>query len=56
VLVINALMMLFVAWLVPGFVVDGFWYGFWVAIFVSLFSFILNSLLGYNKVTARRIE
>lgn len=56
VLVINALMMLFVAWLVPGFVVDGFWSGFWVAIFVSLFSFILNSLLGYNKVTARRIE
>jgi putative membrane protein len=56
VLVINALMLLFVAWLVPGLVVDGFWSGFWVAIFVSLFSFILNSMLGYNKVRIERIE
>ena len=55
VLVINALMLLLVAWLVPGFMVDGFWSGFWVAIFVSVFSFILNSLIGYNKVRIRRI-
>jgi putative membrane protein len=56
VLVINALMLLFVAWLVPGFYLAGFWTGFFVALFVSVFSFILNSLIGYNKVTIRRIE
>ena len=56
VLVVNALMLLLVAWLVPGFIVAGFWSGFWVAIFVSVFSFILNSLIGYNKVRIRRIE
>ena len=56
VLVINALMLLFVAWLVPGFYVAGFWTGFFVSLFISVFSFILNSLLGYNKVTIRRIE
>jgi len=49
VLMINALMLLLVAWLVPGFIVDGFWSGFWVAIFVAVFSFILNSLIGFNK-------
>jgi len=56
VLVVNALMLLLVAWLVPGFVVSGFWAGFFVALFVSVFSFIINSLLGYNKVTVRRIR
>ena len=56
VLVINAFMFLLVARLVPGFVVDGFWSGFWVAIFVSVFSFIVNSLMGINKVKSRRIE
>ncbi|MGQ0577975.1 MAG: phage holin family protein [Betaproteobacteria bacterium] len=55
VLVINALLLLLVAWLVPGFFVAGFWSGFFVALFVSVFSFILNSLLGYNKVTIRRL-
>ncbi len=56
VLVVNALMLLLVAWLVPGFAVSGFWAGFFVALFVSVFSFIINSLLGYNKVTVRRIR
>ncbi len=56
VLVINALMLLLVALLVPGFLVAGFWTGFFVALFVSVFSFILNSLIGYNKVTIRRVE
>ena len=56
VLVINALMLLLVAWVVPGFIVTGFWSGFLVAIFVSVFSFILNSMIGYNKVRVRRIE
>ncbi len=52
VLVINALMLLLVAWLVPGFFVAGFWSGF----FVALFSFIVNSLIGYNRVSVRRID
>lgn len=56
VLVINALMLLLVAWLVPGFIVAGFWWGFFVALFVSVFSFIVNSLIGYNRVSIRRID
>ena len=56
VLVINALMLLLVAWLVPGFIVTGFWSGFLVSIFVSVFSFILNALIGFNKVRIQRIE
>ena len=56
VLVINTLMLLLVAWLVPGFAVSGFWAGFFVALFVSVFSFVLNTLLGRNKVTVRRIR
>jgi putative membrane protein len=56
VLILNALMLLLVAWLVPGFVVSGFWAGFFVALFVSVFSFILNALVGNNKVTVRRIR
>jgi putative membrane protein len=56
VLVINALMLLLVAWLVPGFIVAGFWLGFVVALFVAIFSFIVNSLIGVNKVRIRRIR
>jgi putative membrane protein len=54
-LVINALILLLVAWLVPGFTVQGFWSGLFIALFVSAFSFILNSMIGYNKVRVRRI-
>lgn len=56
VLVINALMLLLVAWLVPGFLVAGFWLGFLVAIFVAVFSFLVSSLIGFNKVRIRRNE
>lgn len=56
VLVINALMLLLVAWLVPGFLVAGFWPGFLVALFVSVFSFILSSLIGFNRARIRRKE
>lgn len=54
VLVINALMLLFVAWLVPGFVVAGFWPGFFVAIFVSVLSFAVNALIGASPGRYRR--
>lgn len=48
-LVINTLMLLLVAWLVPGFAVTGFWPGFLVALFVSTLSFIINSLIGIRR-------
>ena len=44
-LVINALTLLLVAWLVPGFEIAGFWTGFFVALFVSFFGFITHSLI-----------
>jgi len=44
-IVINALILLFVAWIVPGFHVAGFWQAVLVALFISVFSFILNLLL-----------
>jgi putative membrane protein len=44
-LVINALILLLVAWVVPGFHVAGFWQAVLVALFISIFSFVLNLLL-----------
>ena len=54
VLVVNALMLLLVAWMVPGFVVSGFWTGLLVALFVSALSFIINSLLGFRRTGTYR--
>jgi putative membrane protein len=44
-LVINASLLLLVAWLVPGFHIGSFGHGVLLAIFVSIFSFILNKVL-----------
>jgi putative membrane protein len=44
-LVINGLILLLVAWLVPGFHLTGFWYAVGVALVISVFSFVLNQLL-----------
>jgi len=52
-LVINALMVLFVAWLVPGFHILGFWTGFWAALFMSLFSSMINLLFNRHAVVVR---
>ncbi|MEP6702119.1 MAG: phage holin family protein [Betaproteobacteria bacterium] len=46
ILVINALMLMFVAAVVPGFVLGGFWTAFWAAIFIAIVSFITNRLIG----------
>jgi len=43
-LVINALMLMFAAYLVPGFAVAGFWSAFVGAIVLSIVSMILRSL------------
>ncbi len=44
ILVINALLFMFVAHLVPGVEVDGFWSAFWGALVLSLVSIGLNWL------------
>jgi putative membrane protein len=45
-LVINGLLLLLVAWVVPGFHVAGFWQAVLVGLFVSVFSFVLNLATG----------
>jgi len=41
-LVINALMILLVAWLVKGFRVSGFWTALFASLFISVLSFIIG--------------
>ena len=45
-LVVNALMLLLVAKLVPGLVIDGFRAAFWGGLIVSLVSWVLNIFVG----------
>ncbi len=54
-LVINALMLMLVAWLVPTFHVDGFWTAMFAAIVMSLVSFLLNWFL-QPRGTRGRVE
>jgi putative membrane protein len=44
-LVINALMILLVAWLVKGFKVSSFWTAFFASIFISLLSLVIGSFV-----------
>lgn len=44
-LVINALMILLVAWLVKGFQVSGFWTAFFAAIFIAVLSILIGSFV-----------
>ena len=46
ILVVNALMLMLVAALVPGFTLGGFWTAFFAAIFIAIVSFITNRLIG----------
>lgn len=48
-LVINALLLLLVAWLVPGFHAPDFWPAVLVGLFISVFSFILNLLINSRQ-------
>jgi putative membrane protein len=52
-LVINALMVLLVAWLVPGFTVAGFWTGVLLAVFLSVFGWGTNLVLGRYAVDVK---
>jgi len=51
VLVINALMILLVAWLIKGFKVSTFKTAFFASILVSLLSIVIESLIGSNSAT-----
>lgn len=44
ILVINALLFMFVAYLVPGVEIDGFWSAFWGAVVLSILSIGLSWL------------
>lgn len=55
VLVINALMLLLVAWLVPGFSIEGFWTGFFIALFISVFGFFTNLFIGMGGVKVGKL-
>lgn len=52
-LVINAFMVLLVAWLVPGFMVAGFWTGLLLAVFLSVFGWGTNLVLGRYTVAVK---
>lgn len=56
VLVINAAMLLLVAWLVPGFSIAGFWTGFFVAIFISVFGFLTNLFIGIGNGKVKKLS
>lgn len=45
VVIINALLLQFVAWLVKGFVVEGFWPSVWGALLISAVSTLINLLV-----------
>jgi putative membrane protein len=45
-LVINALMIMLVAWFLPGFLVAGFWSAVFAAIIVSLTSWVMSGWIG----------
>lgn len=46
--VINALMLMFVAWLVPGFTIDGFWWGVAAALVLAFVSAVVTRLTPYR--------
>lgn len=56
ILVINALLLLFVSWLVEPFRVDGFGPAFWGALIISLVSLVANMFTGTgnSKMSLRR--
>jgi putative membrane protein len=52
--VINALMLMFTAWLSKqfdlGLTVDGFWPAFWAGLLIGVVSLVLTMMLGEHKV------
>jgi putative membrane protein len=52
-LVINGLMLWLVSWLLPGFVIRGFWPAVGGALMISIISFLLNWFLRPTSVQVR---
>jgi putative membrane protein len=52
-LVINGVVLLAAAALVPGLAIHGFWSSVLAAFLVSLFSLLLNALLGGSSLSVR---
>jgi putative membrane protein len=52
-LVLNALMLALVAWLVPGFHLEGLGSGLLIALFVSVLSFFIHRALGIDAAAVR---
>jgi putative membrane protein len=52
--VLNALILFFVAWVVPGFGVGTFWQTVGAALFISIFGIVVNLLIGRGRVVVRR--
>ncbi|MGR6087010.1 MAG: phage holin family protein [Arcticibacter sp.] len=51
--VINALIVLMAAWLVPGFQVDGFWWAFVFSVILSITSSVLEALGSKSQMAKR---
>lgn len=51
ILVINALLFQFAAWILKGFEVTGFWAAFFGSILYSLISWILSALVFGNRIS-----
>ena len=51
--VINALIVLMAAWLVPGFQVDGFWWAFAFSVILSITSSVLEALGSKSQMAKR---
>lgn len=51
--VINAIIVLMAAWLVPGFQVNGFWWAFAFSVILSLTSSVLEALGSKNQMAKR---
>jgi len=53
ILVLNALILFFVAWLVPGFEVGTFWQALFAALCISIISIILNAVFRRDAAPRR---
>jgi len=56
ILVLNALLLMFVGWLVPDFRVDGFWSAFFGAMIIGIVSWVLSSFFRSSDGKIRSIN
>lgn len=53
-LVLNAGILLLVAWMVPGFALGGFWQAVFASLFISFASFLINLLIQRPSIVITR--